>query len=329
MSYKCLFAVGVKRGYRIRHMDVVTAFLYGFLDEVIYIEQPHLFATELDKVCKLIKALYGLKQAPHVWYKTLVEFLKKLGFIRLELDHGIFVSADKQLFIAVYVDDLLIFGSDIARLEDVQQKLRDRFKMTDLGDISHYLGMEVDHVVGEKITLRQSTYLRKVLNRFKMTECKPASVPMNPGVANSLLPYHGNADKATIKWYQSAIGSLMWLAVHTRPDIAYSVGVLSRYCSNPGPTHCNLVIQIFRYLSGTLDLKITFTANSEDDLVGYTDSDYAGLIDGRKSIGGYIFMLSGGPLSHQSKLQSTVALSSTEAEYMTTVEARKEALWVV
>ena len=120
MSYKCLFAVGVKRSHRICHMDVVTAFLYSFLNEVIYMKQPHLFAMELDKVYKLIKALYRLKQAPHVWYKTLVEFLKKLGFMRLELDHEIFVSINKQLYIAVYVDSLLIFGSDIARLEDVQ-----------------------------------------------------------------------------------------------------------------------------------------------------------------------------------------------------------------
>ncbi len=201
MSYKCLFAMGVKRGYRICHIDVVTAFLYGFLDEVIYMKQPHLFATELDKVYTLIKPLYGLKQALHVWYKTLVEFLQKLRFMQLELDHGIFVSMDKQLYIAVYVDDLLIFGSDIACLKDVQQKLRDRFKMTDLRDISHYLGMQVDHFVGERITLCQSTYLKKILDRFKMTECKPASIPMDTGVANSLLPYDGNADKETIKWY--------------------------------------------------------------------------------------------------------------------------------
>ena len=321
--------MGVKRGYWIRHMDVVTAFLYRFLDEVIYIEQPHLFTTKPDEVCKLINALYGLKEALHILYKTLVESLKKLGFVRLELDHGIFISKDKQLFIAVYVDDLLFFGANISRLEDIQQKLRDQFKMTDLGDISHYLGMEVDYVVGEKITLCQSTYLKKVLDRFKMTGCKPATVPMNPGVANSLLPYDGNADKATIKWYQSAIGSLMWPAVHTRPDIAYSVGVLSRYCSNPGPTHCNLVVQVFRYLSATLGLGITFNSNSENDLVGYTDSDYAGLVDGRKSTGGYIFMSSNGLLSHQSKLQSTVALSSTEAEYMATTEAGKEALWIL
>ena len=118
----------------------------------------------------------------------------------------------------------------------------------------------------------------------------------------------------------------LYLYIHTRPDISYSVGVLSRYCTNPRPTHCNLVKQIFRYFSGTLDLGLTFTADSEDDLVGYTDYDYGGLIDGRKSIGGYILVLSGGPLSHQSKLQSTVALSSAKAEYMATTEAGKEAL---
>ncbi len=120
----------------------------------------------------------------------------------------------------------------------------------------------------------------------------------------------------------------MWSAVYTPPDIAYSVRVLSCYCSNPGPTNCNLVVQVFRYLSATLGLEITFKANSENDLVGYTDSDYAGLVDGQKSVGGYIFMLSGGFLSHQSKLQSTVAFSSTEAEYMATTEAGKGALWI-
>ncbi len=307
-------------------MDVVTAFLYGFFDEVIYAEQPHLFEINIDKVCKLLKALYGLKQALHVWYKTLDEFLQKLGFQRLELDHGIFVSEDKQLFIAVYVDDLLLFGLDLSPLEQIQQSLRDRFKMTDLGDISHYPEMDVDYILGDKITLRQSTYLKKVLNRFEMTDCKPPSLPMNPGVANSLQPFDGTADPKIIKWYLSAIGSLIWPAVHTRPDITYSVGAFSQYCSDPGPTHCSLVVQVFRYLFGTLDLGITFQADYSDELVSYTDSDYAGLVDGRKSTGGYIFMLSGGPLFHQSKLQNTVALSSTEAEYMAACEAGKEAL---
>ncbi len=139
--------------------------------------------------------------------------------------------------------------------------------------------MQVDHVVSKKITLCQSIYLKKVLNYFMMTECKPASIPMDPWVANFLLPYDENADKKTMKWYQAVIGSCMWPAVHTRPNIAYSLGVLSQYCINLRFTHCNLVIQMFRYMSGTLDLGITFTPNSEDEPVGYTDSDYAKLID--------------------------------------------------
>ena len=149
---------------------------------------------------------------------------------------------------------------------------------------------------------------------------------MDPGVTNSLLPYDDNADKETTKWYQLAIGSFLWPTIHTHPDIAYAIRVLSQYCSNLGPTYCNLVIQIFRYLSGTLELGITFTVDSKDKLVGYIDSDYAGLIDGQKFTGGYIFMLSGGLLSHQSKLQSTVALLSCKAEYMAITEAGKKAL---
>ena len=188
--------------------------------------------------------------------------------------------------------------------------------MTNLGEISHYLGMEIDVEVGKKIAFRQTTYLTKILEQFQMADCRPASVPMNPGVANSLLPSNNQADRATMKWYQSAISSLMWPAVHTQPDISYSVEVLSRYCTNPSSIHCNLVIQIFRYLAGTLELGITFRCDSADELVGYSDSDWAGLKDRRRSTGGYTFLLSGGPVSHQSKQQATVALSSTEAEYM-------------
>lgn len=248
-----------------------------------------------------MKAFYALKQALSVWYKNLVKFLKKLRFVRVELDHGIFISKNKQLFISVNLDDLLFFDVDISRLEDIQQKLSDQFKMIDQGEISQYLEMEVDYVVGEKITLCQSIYLKRVLDVFKITRCKLATVFMNPRVANFLLQYNRNADRATIKWYQSDIESFMWPAVNTRPDIAYSVRVLRCYCSNPGRTHCNLVVQVFWYLSPTLGLRITFNANSENDLVSSTDSDYKRLVDCQKFTGGYIFLLSGRPLSYQSK----------------------------
>ena len=138
--------------------------------------------------------------------------------------------------------------------------------MTNLGEVSHYLDMEVDVEVGKQISLLQTAYLKKILGCFQMINCKPVSVPMNPGVANSLLLSNQQANRAIIKWYQSAIGSFMWPAVHTQPDIAYSVGVFSRYCANPGPIHCNFVTQIFRYLAGTLELDITFKSDATDSI---------------------------------------------------------------
>ncbi len=147
--------VSAKRGYRIRQMNVITAFLYGFLDEEIYIMQPTMLEDGTTGVCFLEKALYGLKRAPRVGYQTLLDFLKKLDFHMTEADHGLFVSADKTIFIAVYLDDLLLFGGYIdLRIDDVMQNLRDRFQMTDLGYVSHYLGIEVDVNLGKKtITL--------------------------------------------------------------------------------------------------------------------------------------------------------------------------------
>ena len=226
MSYKTMMAVGVKRGYKIHHMDVVAAFLYGYLDKLIFVEQPHLFVTNSHLVCKLKKALYGLKQAAHVWYQTLVDFLLKLGFHRLELDHGVFVSKDKQFFIALYVDDLLIFGTDATRLKAIQKALSDCFKMTDLGEVSHYLGIEVDLDIERTITLGQTIYLKKVLKRFGMEDCRLASIPMDSGVPASLLHFDGVADHAMVTWYQSVIGSFIWLAMHIRPDLSEAVGVL-------------------------------------------------------------------------------------------------------
>ena len=309
-------------------MDVVTAFLYGYLDEEIYIIQPTLFevAGGEQKVCLLRKALYGLKQSPRVWYQTLLDFLQKIGFKHTESDHGVFVSED--MFIAIYVDDLLIMGKDTLKLQQLQAELKSRFQMTDLGEVSHYLGIEVDISKDRStIALRQTTYLKKTLERFNMANCKPISTPMEPGIGNILMPSEDQADKETISWYQSLVGSLMWPAMHTRPNIAYAMGVLSRYCSNPGADHCSHLQRVLRYISGTLTRGLIFRRDSDEDITGYSDSDFAGLKDGRRSTGGYVFMLAGAPISHSSKLQPTVALSSCEAEYMALTEATKEALW--
>ena len=166
-----------------------------------------------------------------------------------------------------------------------------------------------------------------MLKCFRMQDCRSASVSMDPEVAFSLLPYDQEASHDDIVWYQSAISSLISPAVHTRPDISFAMGVLSRYCSNLGFIHIELVKQIFCYILEIIEIDLTFRANSPDKLIGYCDSDWAGLVDERKSTDGYIWMLSGCPIFYQSKRQLIVALSFCEAEYMTITEVRKEALW--
>ncbi|SLM38385.1 Reverse transcriptase, RNA-dependent DNA polymerase [Lasallia pustulata] len=260
MSWKAMIGVSAKRGYKIWQMDVVTAYLFGFLDEKVNIYQPTLMDDSTGRVCMLKKALYGLKQSACIWYQTLQDFLKKLCFKRVEANHGFFVSNNKSIFIAVYVDDILFFGApNNKQIQDAIQDLQDQFQMTDLGEVSHYLGMEIDNNVEKKIvTLLQSTYLKKIVSHYGFEGCRPAKVPMSPGVPNSLDPNTSQATKDTITWYQSAVGALMWPVMHSRPDSTQSVAVLAQLCSNSSNIHIALVKQVLRYISGIIDKGLVF-----------------------------------------------------------------------
>ncbi len=151
-------------------------------------------------VCRLRKALYGLKQAPCVWYETLYLFLQSLGLQQTESDHGVFVS--QEWFIAVYGDDMLILSQNISQHKELQAVLKPRFCMTDLGEVSHYLGMAINiNLDKAEITIRQTEYLKKILQKFNMWNSRPISPPMEPGVGNLLFPFEESADKKTIIWY--------------------------------------------------------------------------------------------------------------------------------
>ena len=173
-------------------MDVVTAFLYGLLDKIVYVEQPDGFVEGL-LVCQLKRALYGLKRAPRVWYSVIRDFLKQRRFTATESDQSVCISADKQLFLTIYVNDLLLFGANEAQINVLKKELSSRFRMTDLEDVSHYLGMEVrrDREKGT-LTLLQTAYLKVVLERFGMSGCNPSSTPMDSGLPNTILPSSSN-----------------------------------------------------------------------------------------------------------------------------------------
>jgi virulence-associated protein VapD len=198
MSYKSLIVISTNNGLQIRHMDVVTAFLYDFLKEEVYIDQPEGYEIDVDTtICKLIKTLYDLKQALKVWYDTIRAFLKTLGFERIQSDHGVFVSLE-GIYIVIYVDDLLIFGFNLDVISKIQEALRVKFKMTDLRTLSHYLGMEIS-VKNDVIILTQKNYMLKILIKFGMADCNPVTTPMKAGVANALIPSSTQTDQKTIK----------------------------------------------------------------------------------------------------------------------------------
>lgn len=322
MSYKSLFAIAAALDWEIEQMDVKTAFLYGGIDEEIYVHQPEGEDDGTGRVCKLLKALYGLKQAPRIWYETLARFLEELGYTALDSDMSVFQG--HGIIVAIYVDDLLIFGPDISKIRELKKALSAKFKMVDLGACSYYLGMKVERDRENRtLKLSQTGYLEKILEQFGMSECAPKDTPMqtsNKRMAPS-DPDH-TATSAFKKQYQSAVGSLMYAMLGTRPDIAYAVSVVSRYASNPNDHHWNAVKYVFRYLRGTLQLSLTFRGGL-GNLTGYTDSDWAGDLGTRRSTSGYVFNIGSGAISWSSKRQPTISLSSCEAEYIGQTQAIK------
>jgi transposase InsO family protein len=327
-AFRPIFALATKHDLEIEQMDVKTAFLHGKIEETIYVEQPTGYEQK-GKVCLLKKGLYGLKQSPRMWYKTLHDFLVENGFHRTQADHSVFVTDDgiNGLIVTVYVDDLNIIGRDKQAIQRLKNALSERFDMTDLGPISYYLGMSVTRDrAARTITLSQKGYLQKVLHTFGFEEARPAATPMEPGIRlekETAQP----AEPEAVQQYQSAIGSLMYAMTGTRPDVAFAVSTVSQFAQNPNNSHWKAVKRIFRYLRGTLDQGITF-GKDDEGLLGYSDADWAGDRETRKSTSGYIFTMYGGPVSWSSRRQTTVALSTCEAEYIAMTQASKEAKWL-
>ena len=231
-SVRLLIVLTVQEAWKLHHMDVKTAFLNGELEEEVYVKQPPGYVEEgaEHKVLKLKKALYGLKQALRAWNMTLDKTLLSLGFERCPLEHVLYKrgkGAD-HLLVGVYVDDLLVTGANEGVVAKFKLKMEDLFKMSDLGLLSYYLGIEVQQKPGV-ITLCQEAYAKKILEKCGMEDCNPSQVPMEPRLK---LSKKSGAPKVDATEYRSVVGSLRYL-VNSRPDLAYSVGIVSRYMEAP------------------------------------------------------------------------------------------------
>lgn len=314
-------------------MDVVTAFLNGDLSEEIYMTVPDGFRDpdRPNLVCKLMKALYGLKQAPKQWNSKIHLFLTHdLGFESCAYEPCLYFIHDEVslILIILYVDDLLIAGNSDIKLQSIKAQLMTRFKMKDLGPVSEFLGIEVirDRAT-HSLKIFQSSYTSKILERFNMLGATSAATPMATQGKPDLTTESQTTLSPDIP-YRSAIGSLMYLMVCTRPDISFALGRLAQFAENPLQCHWIAVKRIFRYLKGTTSLGITYERVSGLELTGYCDSDWAGCRDSRKSTEGYAFLFANAAISWRSKKQSIIALSSCEAEYISCTSASKEAIWI-
>lgn len=321
-TLRYLFALAAKYGLNIDQMDAMSAFLQGDIDREIYMQQPEEYKNG-SQVCKLHKSIYGLKQASRLWNLKLNSVLQELGMIQSKTDPCVYSNAEKNAFVAIWVDDLLLFTSDDNTKNLFKQKLKENLEVKDIGQASQCIGIHITRD-GEKILLDQEKYINEILARFRMSDCKPVKTPFEAGMKFNDKKEEGICDCP----YQEAIGCLLYLAQITRPDISYAVNTLSRFNKNPTAEHWTAVKRIFRYLQGTKNLKLVYTKDGDKNITGYCDADWASDVHDRKSCTGYIFLLQGGPISWRSHKQQTVALSTAEAEYMSMSSAAQEALWL-
>ena len=326
-TIRVLLALAAQEGWQVHHMDVKSAFLNGELEEEVYVKQPDGYIKKEREplVMRLKKALYGLKQAPRAWYTKLDKCLRSLDFTRSSQEHAVYFkrSGTSRLIIGIYVDDLIITGTENHQIKDFKAQMKNKFEMSDLGLLTSYLGIEVTQESG-KILLSQRSYALRILEQSGMSECNPSHTPLGSRCKFE-KESHSRVNPTT---YQSLMGSLRYLT-HTRLDLMFSVGYLTRYMENPMTEHMSAVKRILRYVKGTLDLGLVYEKNEAGiKIVGYSDSDYAGDLDDRKSTTGMAFFLGKNLICWASQKQKIIALSSCEAEYVAATTAACQGIWL-
>jgi len=332
-SIRAVMAMVAMEDLELRQLDIKTAFLNGVLEQRVYMQQPEGYHTGASgDVCYLYKCVYGLKQAPRVWYQLLKNTLAQYGFTPSRADPCIFIryrsDGTWQCILLIYVDDVLTAARTLEEARELEAQLADRFELRALGPAAHFVGMKVMRDRTRRtLTLSLAAMTRRLIEEYGLSDCKPKAIPMDPGAPlHKLAP--GDEPLSPDYSYPALVGSLLYLSLTTRPDIAFAVGVLTRFTSAPSKAHWLAAKAVVRYLSGTSDLGLTFAPSGSAQLTGYCDADYAGELDGRRSCTGYAFLLHGGPISWKSQLQKTVAQSTAESEYMAAASAVKEAVWL-
>ena len=327
-TIRTLIALAAKNSWKMYKLDVKSAFLNGVLQEEVYVEQPDGFIVqgEEDKVYKLHKALYGLKQAPRAWYGEIDSYLVQCGFKRSTSEATLYVKGrgtSDLVIVSIYMDDIVYTGNSQELMQDFKTDMMQRYEMTDLGLLHHFLGMGIIQSE-DYIFIHQKKYASTLLKRFGLQDCKPVGIPLVPADKLKRDDESGASNEAE---YRKLVGSLLYLTA-TRPDIMYAACLLARFMHSPTNKHYGTAKRVLRYVQGTLDFGLEYKKGEGSVLVGFCDSDWSGSEDDMKSTSGYAFTFGSGVFSWASVKQQCVALSTAEAEYVSASEATAQATWL-
>ena len=326
-TLKILLSYCCKNSLKIEQMDVETAFLNGKVKTEVYVHQPKGYEDGTNRVYKLSKALYGLRESPRDWYECFDECITKVGFKRSNADLCLYKKGNEndEIYVLIYVDDLLICSKSKGKILSIKKLLMDRFKMKELGEIKEYLGVNIDYNYRKKeLTLSQMKYIELLADKYKIQNSKLYSTPME---TNLKLEKAGSCE-SNIK-YRNLIGALLYIGSSTRPDISYSVNYLSRYQNNYNETHWKYALRILKYLYLTKDLVLYYKKNVNCDIINcYVDADWAGDNIDRKSTSGYVIKLFGNVIDWKSRKQKCITKASTYAEYVALSEVVSEIKYI-
>nr|CAN70115.1 hypothetical protein VITISV_020105 [Vitis vinifera] len=327
-TVRVLLSLAANLDWSLHQLDVKNAFLNGDLEEEVYMDIPAGLETtsNFNKVCRLRKSLYGLKQSPRAWFERFTKVVKRYGFVQCQSDHTLFVKhfpEGKLAIIIVYVDDIILTGDHEEKIDLLKKLLTKEFEIKDLGNLKYFLGMEIARSK-KGIAVSQRKYVLDLLNETGMLGCKPAETPMGSTVKLEESDGSAPVDKGR---YQRLVGKLIYLS-HTRPDIGFSVSVVSQFMNNPTKKHMTAVIRILRYLKMTPGKGLFFQRTTKKEIEIFSDADWAGSVTDRRSTSGYCSFVWGNLVTWRSKKQSVVARSSAEAEFRAMAQGICEGIWL-